>query len=314
MLSPPRLPTETSTEFAAAVDAAWGDPATWIAEGDQWTHLPKIVQMVNRRVTGDPNCAPLAWFFHRLAQEQPVPLGRVMVVGCGSAKAELGLVRNGWAQSAVGVDLSPRALALAAEAAQAEGLTSVLHRQANMNALPVGEDGFEPGSFDAVFGLSGVHHCENLEGLYAALATLLKPRGWLYLDEYIGPARFQWTETQVALISGVLAMLPERMARTLSGILKRGFRRATPAEVIAVDPSEAVRSDEIVALLPGWFSIEAFRGYGGNLLHPALGQIAQNFHDDPDGLLDRMIALEEQFLADGLLRDDFAIVLARKLG
>jgi SAM-dependent methyltransferase len=312
ILTPPLA--ETAPAFISAVDAVWGDPATWVADGDQWTHLPQIVQTVNRRVTGDPACTPLAWFFHRLAQDQPLPLERAMVVGCGSAGVELGLVRNGWAREAVGVDLSPRALARVAEAARAEGLTGAHHRQADMNAFPVGQEGFEPGSFDAVFGISGVHHCDNLEGLYAGVSSLLKPGGWFYLDEYIGPARFQWTETQVALISGVLAVLPERLARTVSGILKRGYKGPTPAEVIAVDPSEAVRSDEIVALLPGWFSIEAFRGYGGTLLHPVLGQIAQNFRDDPDDLLGRIIALEEQYLADGLLRDDFAVILARKRG
>ncbi|KJV08605.1 hypothetical protein VZ95_16720 [Elstera litoralis] len=305
---------ETSAAFIAAVDAVWGDPAVWVAEGDQWTHLPQIEQMVNRRVTGDPDCRPLAWFFHQLGQAQPIPLPRVMVVGCGSAGVELGLVRNGWAHEAVGVDISPRALARVADAARAEGLSGVTHRQADMNALPIGEEGFEPGSFDAVFGISGVHHCDNLEGLYAGIATLLKPGGWFYLDEYIGPARFQWTDLQVALISGVLATLPEPLVRTAIGIVKRGYRRPTPAEVIAVDPSEAVRSDEIVPLLPGWFTIESFRGYGGNLLHLLLAQIAQNFRDDPDGLLTRLIALEEHYLANGLLRDDFAVILARKRG
>jgi SAM-dependent methyltransferase len=304
----------TPSEFISAVDAVWGDPATWVAEGDQWSHLPQIMATINRRVTGDPDCQPIAWFFHTVGQQQAIPLGKIMVLGCGSAGVEQDLVRKGWVQEAVGVDLSPRALERMTEAAATEALPGVRYRQADMNALPLGTADFEPGTYDAIFGISGVHHCDNLEELYAGIAGLLKPRGWFYLDEYIGPARFQWTPTQVALVSGFLAALPESLARTRSGILKRGYRRPTPADVIALDPSEAVRSDKIVPLLPSHFTIESFRGYGGSLLHLVLAQIAHNFRSDPDGLVSRLIELEEQSLSDGLLTDDFAVIIARKRG
>ncbi len=306
--------TATPTAFASAVDAVWGDPATWVTEGDQWTHLPQVKAMINRRVTGDPQCEPLAWFFDKAGQQQAIPLQKIMLIGCGSAGVEQGLVRQRWVQEAVGVDLSPRALDRVAEAAAVEGLAGVRYRQADMNALPLGTADFEPGTYDAIFGISGVHHCENLEALYAGVATLLKPRGWFYLDEYIGPARFQWSLAQVAMVSGFLAALPENLARTRGGNIKRGYRRPTLEEVIALDPSEAVRSDKIVPLLPSHFDIESFRGYGGSLTHIVLAQIAQNFHDDPYTLLSRLIELEEQSLIDGLLTDDFAVIVARKRG
>lgn len=302
---------ESSSNFANAVDAAWGDPAAWAADGQQWTHLDQVRRTINRRVTGDADLPPLTWFFQRVAQETPLPLGRILVLGCGAAGIENRIVQSGWAAAAVALDLSPRALALAAADAQAAGLTTVTHRLADINALPVGDPDLQPGSFDAVLGIAGVHHCANLEGLYAAVAQLLKPGGWFYLDEFVGPNRFQWPEIQVGLISGFLSALPDPLARTGAGHLRRGYLRPTVRQVIAVDPSEAVRSAEIIPLLPIWLRVEGVFGYGGNLLHLALAQIAQHFHDDPDGVLTRLIALEDWCLAEGLLKHDFAVILAR---
>ncbi|GFZ85853.1 class I SAM-dependent methyltransferase [Elstera cyanobacteriorum] len=298
--------------FADVVDAAWGDPATWTAEGQHWTHLAQVQQTINRRVTGDANLPALTWFFQRVARDRPLPLGRVLIVGCGSAGIENSIVQSGWAAEAVGLDLSPRALALAAEQAAAAGLRGVKHQVADMNALPVGSADLQPGSFDAVFGIAGVHHCANLEGLYSAVSHLLKPGGWFYLDEFIGPSRFQWPDVQTGLISGFLSALPDDLVRTGAGHLRRGYIRPTVQQVIAVDPSEAVRSAEIVPLLPTWFTVEGLFGYGGNLLHLALAQIAQHFHTDAGGHLARLIALEDWCLSEGLLTDDFAVILARK--
>lgn len=303
---------DTVPAFADAIDAAWGDPAAWTAEGQHWTHLARVQQTINRRVTGDAGVSALTWFFRRIAEEKPLPLGRILVLGCGSAGIENAIVQSGWASEAIALDLSPRALALAADQAAAAGLTGVRHCVADMNALPVGSPDLQPDSFDAVFGIAGVHHCANLEGLYSAVSHVLKPGGWFYLDEFIGPSRFQWPDTQVGMISGFLSALPDHLARTGAGHLRRGYLRPTVQQVIAVDPSEAVRSAEIVPLLPTWFKVEGIFGYGGNLLHLALAQIAQHFHDDSDGYLARLIALEDWCLAERLLADDFAVILSRK--
>ncbi len=303
---------EATSDFAHAVDAAWGDPADWIAEGQHWTHLAQVQHTINRRVTGDPGLPALTWFFQRIAGEKPLPVGRVLVLGCGSAGIENAIVQSGWALEAVALDLSPRALALAADQASKAGLHGVKHRLADMNALPVGSPDLQPGSFDAVLGIAGVHHCANLEGLYSAVVQLLKPGGWFYLDEFIGPSRFQWPDLQVGMISGFLSALPDPLARTGAGHLRRGYIRPTVQQVIAVDPSEAVRSAEIVPLLPTWFTVEGIYGYGGNLLHLSLAQIAQHFHDDSGGYLARLIALEDWCLAERLLAHDFAVIVARK--
>ena len=79
------------------------------------------------------------------------------------------------------------------------------------------------------------------------------------------------------------------------------------------DPSEAVRSSEIVPLLSRYFRVVEFTGYGGSLLHDLLLDIAGNFTEENSGSLDhlkRLFELEDDLLASGRLSHDFAVVVA----
>jgi len=89
------------------------------------------------------------------------------------------------------------------------------------------------------------------------------------------------------------------------------------AEVASFDPSEAVRSDEIAAVVAQRFQLLERRGYGGALLHLQLAQIAQNFltaadRTRADLYLDRLIAAEDRLRHAGRIDDDFMVIVARR--
>jgi SAM-dependent methyltransferase len=295
----------------AQLDTVWGDPATWTAHGLHWTHLPAVRAHIAKCVSGDPALPSLDWFFLEVALEHHLPLKRVLVLACGQGHVEREIVLRGWAESAVALDLSPKILDLARSQAQAEGLRIEYH-QADMNRLPLGQAPFEVGSFDAVVGVAGVHHCADLESLYARVAALLVPGGWFLLDEYVGPDRFQWPDTQVRHVNELLDMLPHRLRTTRDGRLKGNLRRPSVEEVIAVDASEAVRSSELVPLLARHFDVVALRPYGGAILHLLLADIAQNFAAEAEApYLNSLIAAEDELYRAGRLEHDFACVIAR---
>jgi SAM-dependent methyltransferase len=295
----------------AQLDAAWGDPATWTEHGLHWTHLPAVRARIAERVSGDPDIEPLEWFFRQAAAEQALPLRRILVLACGAGYVERTAVSEGWAASAVAIDLSSRVLARASAQAQAEGLAIEYHH-ADMNRLPMGQAPFLPGSFDAVLGVAGVHHASELERLYADVATLLVPGGWFFLDEYVGPDRFQWPDAQQRHLNALLDLLPPRLRMTASGQLKANARRPSVAEVIAVDASEAVRSSELLPLLSGHFDVQTVRPYGGSMLYLVLGSIAQNFGPAAEApYLDALMEAEDELLRTGQIDHDFACVIAR---
>lgn len=295
--------------LAEKLDAAWGDPRTWVAEGLQWMHLPAVQQAVHRRVSGEPGLDNLHWFLRHAAAAGSGPFGRVLVLGCGLKQIERTLVREGHAAEAVAIDLS--AQVVERSRADRDRPLSVHYLQADMNALPLGDAGFRRGSFDAVIGVSSVHHCARLDALYASLHALLAPGGWLFLDEYIGPERFQYSRAHMDFLNAVADTLPDRLLTTRSGQLRRGFRSPTVEEVVAVDPTEAVNSTRIVPALHPRFRIEALKPYGGSLLQLLLAGVAQNFMGDEQPHLQALIRAEDEALRSGQLEHHFACVIAR---
>src|SRR4029453_13057399 len=106
----------------------------------------------------------------------------------------------------------------------------------------------EPDSYDVVFGVSSIHHVERLEHVFEQVRRALRPGGYFYLDEYIGPSRFQWTDDQLRLMNEQLELLPPQLRRDVRepGKLKQRVERRTLQFMKESDPSEAVRSSEIV--------------------------------------------------------------------
>jgi SAM-dependent methyltransferase len=296
--------------LSARLDAAWGDPDTWVANGLKWIHLPEIQALVNRRVSGDPDIRPLAWFAVHLAAAGALPLRRALVLGCGAGDLERELHAHGWAREIVGIDLSPKVLEVARQAAA--GIDSISYVLASMDDLPVGEPPFLPGSFDAVLGVASVHHCAQLDALYAALARLLAPDGWFFLNEYVGPDRFQYSPAHMQQVAALAQALPDRLLTTRSGQVKRGFRPSSVAEVVALDPSEAVCSSRILPLLAERFEVVAQRPYGGAVLHVLLADIAQNFQPaEARPWLTALIEAEDELDRLGLLEQHFSCAIAR---
>lgn len=302
----------TDPDAVTQLDATWGDPATWTEHGLHWTHLPAVKARIASMVSGDPAVHPLEWFFRQVATERPLPLARVLVLACGAGHVERQVVSHGWAASAVAIDLSSQVLARASAQARAERLAIEYHH-ADMNRLPMGQAPFLPGTFDAVLGVAGVHHGSDLERLYADVAGLLVPGGWFFLDEYVGPDRFQWPEAQQRHLNALLDLLPPRLRMTTDGRLKGNARRPSVEEVIAVDASEAVRSSELLPLLTGHFDIQAVRPYGGSMLHLVLASIAQNFVPAAEApYLSALMEAEDELIRAGQVGHDFACVIARR--
>jgi hypothetical protein len=82
----------------------------------------------------------------------------------------------------------------------------------------------------------------------------------------------------------------------------------------AVDPTEAIRSDEIIGVLQQYFEIIEKKEWGGNVLQYMLAGISGNFTPEDESLRDRLRMLtniEETLIKYGELKSDFAYIVAR---
>ncbi len=250
-------------------------------------HEPVVRRYVNESVTGSPDCWPIDWLgewlrarlgFHRFAT--------ALSLGCGDGPLERDLLAKGICSSLLGIDISADALALARSKAAALGLAGVEYRQGNLNALDLPDQAYE-----AAFFHQSLHHVEDLDACLAATAAALQPGGLLYLDEYVGPSRNEWSPALLADADRFFAALPASIRR----------RRHLQAPLDRRDPTEAVRSSGILPAVSRHFRIAERRDYGGNFLavvypHLRLDRLTPEERDD---VLRSVIAAEKEHLRSG---------------
>ena len=291
-----------------AVATFWGAQAKELetTKARIWLSHPLIQQRMRVLITG-ADIDIWSWFFDRLAQDGvQLPVEKIVSIGCGAGELERGLSYA--AHEIVGTDLSDEALAIARQAAKDAGAGHISYRQADLNKID-----FSQWPCSILIANMAVHHIENLEGFFSGARSALSNGGYLLMNEFIGPARFQWTESQVAIINRLLDAIPEPLRRTRDDAVRAGFVRPSIEEMLAADPSESVRSNEIMSVLRQHFDIVEYRPWRGALLHMLFSDIIANFmsHAVVEGYVTLIAAFEDILTESGILSDDFAAVIAR---
>lgn len=293
----------------------WGKAARERSISDRWKLLswdthPRIVASINRRISGDPNESWLQFVKRRFCQ-QKVESG--LSLGCGWGILERAALELGICEYCDAYDLAPEAIATAQSEARKAGLEQrIRYFCADLNELTL-----EPDRFDICFAGAILHHVANLEHLFRQVKTSLRRGGLFVIIEYVGPSRFQWSDKVERLMNVMLAALPQshRVSLQDGQTVKGEIRRPSVADVIKLDPTEAVRSDEIRNLVAENFEIVHQANFGGTLLQFTLADIVGNFQpDDPkdEALLDLMILFEETLIEEKVIPSDFAFTVCRR--
>jgi SAM-dependent methyltransferase len=290
----------------------WGDTdSTAALRSVFWTSSDVIGRYLNRRATGDPNADWLTWLDHVVLR----PSGRALdclVLGCGEGWLERALAPSPAVRSIVAMDISPKAVAEAERQAAEHDLEAIItYRVGNLDrdSLPVA-------AFDLVIAHSVLHHVEQLEFAYQEIASTLRPGGLLVINEYVGCCHLQYSDDQMERVNAIMEKLPVDLRRSaLSGeVLERRIRPPL-ADVKATDPSEAIRSDEVLSAARAQFEILHQVDCGGSVLQPLLYELVPNFSDsdhDHRAMLELMVLLEENLVDAGVLASDFVFALAKR--
>jgi SAM-dependent methyltransferase len=302
---------------AARVKEIWGSTGgTWRGrEWVRWLQHPKVQERINLMTTDDPGKDRYQHFVERylpLRRRRSTRVKRALTLGCGHGELERGLTKYNLAEVHEGVDLADGAVKEATRLAKADGFSHLRYRVADLNTIELPEC-----TYDVVFGVSAIHHVARLEHLFREVLLSLKPGGYFMLDEFVGPSQFQWAEEQLATMNELLSQLPVEFKYSISnpGVIKDSVWTPSREVMNEYDPSEAIRSGEILGLLPWFFDIVEFRGYGGTLLHFLLDEIAGRFFpDDPRAMdyLESFFDREDQLIASGKLSHDFATIIVRR--
>jgi SAM-dependent methyltransferase len=301
---------------ADAVSELWGRTAREKSETQDWKRYywqshPLTLRHINRLISGDER---VDWLTYTKQRFFPEPVGPGLSLGCGHGTVEREAIALGICETFVGLDISQAALDVAARDAESAGLGDRIdYRRADLNIAELDRD-----SYDVVFAVQALHHVDDLEHLFDQIAASLRPGGLLVVNEYVGPARFQWLDKTQDVMNRILELLPEQYrVNPRNGFVKERIERAPADEIARVDPSESIRSDEIMELLRSRFDVLYDAYFGGTINQFLLADIAANFDDDDPkdvAILDLISLLEELLVAERVLPSDFAYVVVSRRG
>ena len=148
--------------------------------------------------------------------------------------------------------------------------------------------------------------------------SLLTNDGILFMNEYVGPNRFQMNKTTTLIINKLLSSLPKKFRKNHipGGESYRVVYQNTPEEhFLKVDPSEAVSSEKIEKISKKYLKLDKKLNYGGNINHMLLTGIAENFKDDTflmKEYLNLLMTFEEILEELNIIKSDFSIFIFRK--
>jgi SAM-dependent methyltransferase len=263
---------------------------TWMANTAVQMHL-------NERATGDPARDWLSSWAHRWFGGENL---RVLVLGCGEGWLERAVADRPFVARIDAVDFAEDAIARARE--EAKGIGKIHYGVVDLNRDELPRD-----TYDVVVAHSVLHHVENLDHAYAQIENAMRPNATLILNEYAGPNRFQFSDDVLGIMNALLRCVAPDETR----------RRPTVEEMLASDPTEAVRAEEVLPAAERHFELLERKNIGGTLLQHLLFGLVQRFRFEVPrerSLLEMLCTIEALLVDSGRIPSDFVIAAARKHG
>lgn len=177
------------------------------------------------------------------------PFRSALSIGCGSAIIEIELLKRGIIGHLTLVDISEESLdaAIRGVPKARRGDVTVLRQDLNAISLPHGH-------YDLIFCANVLHHIINLEHVLLELNASLSDNGIIFVDDFVGESRFQFSEGRLAMLRAVATIAHER-----TGVRTKGVTRTGRKSLINACPFEAVRSAELLDLIHQVFGKRTIR-------------------------------------------------------
>jgi len=230
-----------------------------------WNDIPLVQKYKNRLCTNDEN---IHWIDDIKSRfQEHIPFEKTLVVGCGNGWLERRLIDIGITNNVDAFDISEKYIAEAKTKKDNRNINYFIDDINDLQNIGIKK-------YDAVFNFAILHHAENIEDAMQKLASSLKSSGLIFNEEYVGPARNQYDDTHLELMSEVMSSLPEKF--------RSKYPLRPPLENFRVEPSEAVRSDLIIPAFGKYFDIIYERNVNGGIAYQILWNNIENFHNQQD--------------------------------
>jgi predicted SAM-dependent methyltransferase/SAM-dependent methyltransferase len=302
----PGSPNTIDYDPAARIDLHWSSQyAHKTPLILRWWQDYRIVSHINKRVCGEAIPGQSHGLYRWLLRDfGPFPLKHGVSVGCGEATKEIDVVKLGIVERFDLFELSSVAIETGRQAAENVGLADRMSFH-HGNALE------RPGTYDMVFWNNSLHHMFNVDEAVAWSFNVLRPGGLFVFDEYVGPTRMQFSE----FVLGVNTLYRRLLSHEYlidpcsSDQILDVVHNVDVDALLALDPSEAADSDNILPSINKHFPNAIIKPTGGCVYHIGLNDILHNLRDD-EAEIARALMLDDQLTERGLTQ--YAVGIARK--
>ena len=252
-----------------------------------WNDLELVRKYKDKLATGNENTHWISDILNRF--KEYLPFGNVLIVGCGNGWLERQLYDLGIGKHFDAFDMSEKYINEAKELKQSRPIDYFLDDINSMSKI-------EDNKYDAVFNFAVLHHAMNIEYALKKLASCLKNNGLMFNEEYVGPARNQYSDDHVNIMLEIMSELPKKF-RTKAKFLR------PPLANFRVEPSEAIHSDLILPLIPKYFDIVYQRNLNGGVAYQILHNNIDEFNDTSNSesvkWLEYLLQRDLQFTENG---------------
>ena len=274
----------------------------------RWWQHPIIVRHVNKSICGAPVDGLAAGDVSLLEQRVPGRVfDRAISVGCGGGAKEMTLMRAGLVAHFDLYEASDARVQHGQELADRHGLANRItwHNRAVDLA-----SGALDGEHDLVYWNNALHHMFDADQAVQWSKRALRPNGYLYMNDFVGPDRMQWPDEALAIASRARELLPRRLLKrpTGKGYLPTSVQRLDPDKLAAADPTECADSDAILPAVRRHFPAAWIKPTGGAIYHAALHNVIANFTEEDTPLLELMLLLDDVCTMAG--HTHYAVALA----
>ncbi len=297
------------------IDKVWSERSKTKHVRLRWWHSQCVVKHINQKICGQPLEAFSGGINQRLLEiSEGKTLSKGISVGCGNGQKEMDLLKKGLIGHFHLYELAEARIEQGKQLAKTWQLEDRVTFH-NGNAFEV-ETTAE--SFDFVHWNNSLHHMLDVEQAVRWSHHILRRGGLFYMDDFIGPSRFQWSDRNLALVDRILKILPEKyLVKPPGGLRKKGIKgqikgllgkfflkgpknlirsakRPTVERMIEMDPSEAADSGRILEMVKRYFPSAEIVLTGGAVYHLALNDIIYNFDDDRDKhLMELLLVIDD---------------------
>lgn len=266
----------SNTELHVRAAEHWSNTVT--THRARWWDSPRIWKYVNYKICGQYLPGVVDGDAAVIAQTARRPVANGISIGAGNGFKEIDLVQRGIVKRFDLYEISDARVKDGRQRVREAGLEG----QIKFFQELVDFDHPPADRYDLVYWNNALHHMMNTRAAIRWSKNALRAGGVFYMNDFVGPTRFQWSDRVLAACSALRAAMPAEFFKSRYGGLDFPIvlERPDPLVLAESDPTEAADSANILTAIDDLLPGADVRPVGGAAYLFAFDDVMANIDED----------------------------------